>query len=245
MTKKVIVNAFHKSGSMFLYRYFGKMAEYENIEYFSENNDPPNQEEYKTCKKDFIVCPNRYNLENISDDTLYIYHVRNPFDILVSQYYSFGWTHKPPPRNSEQYNIFVKEREIIQSMTIDNYCRYVVENDNFVEKFNYFNKNYKLTKNKILSRYSLMFYDFKEWNNYICKSCDVSKETTDKLYKYFHREFTNKNIINPDEIINNGVQIHKRNGNDGQYKTYLKDETVDYLKSKFKNFQKFMDDHSI
>ena len=54
----------------------------------------------------------------------YIIHLRNPFDILISQYYSFG------------YDFFIKRRKIIHSQTIDQYCLSQENIDDINYKYN-------------------------------------------------------------------------------------------------------------
>jgi len=177
------VFALHKSGSMFLYEYFKLLSNLNNLNYYSVNNHPQNQNDYniKGC-----ICPIR-NIskdEQLDIDETYIFHFRNPIDTLISEYYSFGFTHIS--ENSWQQ----ERKEYIQSITIDQYC--INESNILLDRYknmiDFINLHY-YNENIIISKYDHMFYNFKQWNKDICSQLNINGE--DKLYNQFKSQFEN------------------------------------------------------
>ena len=50
---------------------------------------------------------------------------------------------------------------------------------------------------------------------------------------FFIKEFTNIRVISANEIINNNTKVHKREANPGQFKKYLKQETIKILNNEY------------
>ena len=128
---KLICFCFHKSGSTFFYRLFREIAYINNIDYYSINKTSMDIDKrvlpecmWNDELENYILCPTRGAPRDYRKDLKYIIHFRNPLDIMISQYYSFGYTHGVPDPNSnkEKYDFFMKRRKIIQSQTIDEYC---------------------------------------------------------------------------------------------------------------------------
>ena len=90
------VYAFHKSGSMFLFRLFKYISIKNRIHYYSINAN--NEAKYKLDNSNNkILCPLRHEpRETYNESIKYIVHYRNPIDTLISQYYSFGYIHAIP-----------------------------------------------------------------------------------------------------------------------------------------------------
>ena len=117
----VDVHAVHKSGTMFLYQFFGRLSAKQGFDFYSENNDPANQADLsRDNQSNFCRCPIR-SFEILRTDFKHptkiyrIFHVRDPRDILVSEYFSFGWIHPTEGTSLEENR---KER---QKMSIDEY----------------------------------------------------------------------------------------------------------------------------
>ena len=112
---------------MFLYQLFRRVARARKIAYYSSNHPEPNDDQVTaTIDHDFCLCPIRSFTNEpdvLSDrlDTHRIFQVRDPRDILVSQYFSYGWRHTDESFDREIY----RQREAIKSMTVDEYvlCR--------------------------------------------------------------------------------------------------------------------------
>jgi len=131
----VDVHALHKSGTMFLYQFFRHLAKQQNALLLSENNDPADDyfdlaalrsagasatEKTMAQTKAFLCrCPIRtfdvdeFRLEQAPQHR--IFHLRDPRDILVSEYFSFGWIHTTQGTPLDQ------RRQEIQEMGVDEY----------------------------------------------------------------------------------------------------------------------------
>ena len=112
---------------MFLHRFFGHLARDCNFEYYSPNLAEPNLDKLEQCiSNSFCCCPIRSfearpaGFQNM-DDVSRIFHVRDPRDILVSEYFSVGWIH------DEICSALAEWRKQVQQMTID---QYVLERPN-------------------------------------------------------------------------------------------------------------------
>jgi hypothetical protein len=237
----VKVFALHKSGSMFLYEYFKLLSKLNNLNHYSVNNNPKNQNEYN--KVNGCICP----IRDISEDEqydineTYIFHFRNPIDTLISEYYSFGFTHileeswsDSNKRNKIRWERPKEKREYIQSITIDQYCinEYNVLLNRYENMINFINLYYS-NGNIIISKYDHMFYNFKQWNKDICKALNINGES--KLYNQFKSEFENVEIVDNNKIITGEIKTHRRNGTSNQYLNELNTETVNILESVFSN----------
>jgi hypothetical protein len=224
----VKVFALHKSGSMFLYEYFKLLSKLNNLNYYSVNNNPQNQAEYN--KVNGCICPIRnINLDEEYDiNETYIFHFRNPIDTLISEYYSYGFTHMVEKTWQQE------RKEYIQSITIDQYCinEYNILLKRYENMINFINLYYS-NGNIIISKYDHMFYNFKQWNKDICKSLNINDEV--KLYNQFKSEFENVEIVDNNKIITGEIKTHRRNGTSNQYLNELNTETVNILESVFSN----------
>lgn len=122
----VVVRALHKSGSMFLYRFFQSLSARSGLQYHSDNHSAPDQDQcLEPSGTSRCVCPVRdfdqSHMRQFPDvsDVYQIFHVRDPRDMIVSEYYSFGWTHTDDDfdRSDQQW------RNEVQQMSVDDYAR--------------------------------------------------------------------------------------------------------------------------
>lgn len=119
----IIVHGLHKSATMFLYQLFQRLSRARRIQFYSSNHIQPNDHLLTPdIDHDFCLCPVRsYADEPFAFDSSIrlrrIYHVRDPRDILVSQYYSYGWRHTENGFNDDRH----LQRDAIRSMSIDEY----------------------------------------------------------------------------------------------------------------------------
>ena len=81
---------------MFLFKFFRSLGAKLNYQLFSANNRPANEDDYDKEVDRSILGPVR-TFENIDTAAKSIIQLRSPLDMLVSQYYSFGFTHVVPP----------------------------------------------------------------------------------------------------------------------------------------------------
>ena len=98
---------------MFLFRFFQQVARDRQLAFYSENlaenGQPPSQGGHSFC-----VAPVRtFEFQNVPSDHR-IVHVRDPRDMLVSEFFSFGWIHADRHQLDQR-------RKAIQAMSIDDY----------------------------------------------------------------------------------------------------------------------------
>ena len=175
----------------------------------------------------FRVSPYEYE-ENLK----YIIHYRNPLDILISQYYSFGYTHPVPDKSKVWYEEFIKKREIIQSQTLDEYCLSQKNIDDINEKYNsLFNwiEKYKHKENVFISDYDDMYYNFEDWLKKIFDF--LSLKTYNETLSMFEKEFKNSNEEHIKTDVKD-VKRHHRSGLSKQYLIELKKTTIEFVISK-------------
>lgn len=105
---------------MFLYQLFQRLSRARGIAFYSTNNSPPDDQRANgQLDHDFCLCPIRdFENPSIVSSDLYqikqIFHVRDPRDILVSQYFSYGWRHTEVGFTDgvQRYRDFVRQNSI-------------------------------------------------------------------------------------------------------------------------------------
>ncbi len=110
---QIAVHALHKSATMFLFRFFQQVAKDRRIDFYSENLESTT-EVVPDLKQSFCEAPIRtFDFDSVPG-VHRIVHVRDPRDILVSEFFSFGWIHA-------NQNKLDQRRHVIQAMSIDEY----------------------------------------------------------------------------------------------------------------------------
>ena len=163
------------------------------------------------------------NFEGINDYKK-IFFFRDPRDVLVSAYYSFGFNHVEP-NSSTLLDTFLEEREKIQNQSID---EYVLQQANKWIKPMY--SDYKKLRQKT-SQNTL----YLKYNDYV-------QDTVGFINSIFNFVgFENKELAarlslaaNPITKIEN-KDIHKRSGKNNQWKTHLTQSTQDKLNVELKD----------
>ena len=193
-----------------------------------------------------IVCPVRYpiHLESInikSNDVIFV-QLRNPFDTLISEYYSFGFTHPPNGdsiENGEIISVNVRRQYIKKhQLGLDDYClKYA---DHLIKRYEHLIKVVtKLKKNRckvIPLYYSDMMLNFEDYFEKLCKHIKIDKTTKNAIYLKYKGQFTNFRPLNDNNIVKNRVKSHRRNGIPGEYKNKLKKQTLEVLIHKFAKY---------
>lgn len=150
---------------MFLYQLFRRVARARKIKYYSSNHLEPNDQQVTSeTDHDLCLCPIR-SFENKPDsladgfDVRRIFQVRDPRDILVSQYFSYGWRHTDESFNAAIY----RQREAIKSMTIDEYVLSQQRVLNPLKKRLAQLTNRKPSPKLTILKYEEMVLDFPSW----------------------------------------------------------------------------------
>jgi len=229
LTTQIQVHALHKSGSMFLHKFFKTLASLGGLNFFSINEIPPTEAFANDCDSDFIVAPIRWYPDALDPKRLYVFVVRNPLDVLVSQYYSHGWMHSLPYDNPSAMDSFKQRRKSIQKLTIDEYTlKYSTELlQRYANLLNYWDQN-----NVLVALYSEMVCDFKSWCHRICKGLVLDETQEKTMYDMYHHEFASIMELTPNEIFR-GQRRHVRKMLPDDHLEKLSATTIKCLNMKF------------
>jgi len=153
------------------------------------------------------------DLEFIRDKTA-IFMLRDPRDMLVSEYYSFGFSHSLSKsaeiRQEQELN-----RKRIRAMTIDEYALSEVEER--VGRFELLYKLIQACEHSVVLHYEDMLANWGLFAADLIKYLDLSAEALTETYLRSR----------PREKIASGA--HRRSGKTRQYKTEFKPETISCL----------------
>ena len=226
--KNIAITAIHKSGSMFLYKYFKSIAELTGTQYYSGNNNPANNTDYSITSPGMLCPVRKMRTRKIGEKM--ICQIRNPLDILVSRYYSFGYMHtlKDTANNKGSWS-GEKDRSIIQSMSIDEYC--IKEADHVLERLSLLD-DFVNDNGVLLVSYFNMVHDYRGWNETITAWLNLSSDITQKLYVEYKNDFSVREL-STDLIVSGINKRHKRKIFPGDAFSKLKSGTIKRLNSKF------------
>lgn len=224
--KAIVVRALHKSGSMFLYRYFQWLSWHAGYAFFSANNPSPNQEgALEPTAENRCVCPlrdfeeNEYSSIADVDRIVQIFHVRDPRDMIVSEYFSFGWTHRIDSENprAQQW------RKEVQKMTVDEYAlgqpefsRWPIEKkfEPIVQK--------EAGPNSLFVKYETMVTDFPTWSAQVSVPFDLRWPALVKRWGLW--KFRNEFKVDGK---------HKRRITPGDHRQQLTPATIELLNQRY------------
>lgn len=236
----IFVHALHKSASMFLYQLFKDLCATKKIPYFSINNCPSNLIQLNSnIKSGFCLCPERsfdLNAEvypNLSK-TYRIFQLRDPRDILVSQYFSVGWIHP-----SEEWDDRVKKiRNYVRGLSVDEYVLKAAERENLGMAQRSLKSMYEpilnLVKCKgtenIIVKYEEMIYNYKNWLLQVIKPFEFFAAIEPLIVQKYYLKYRQEFVVPTKENL-----THKRKIIPGDYKEKLKPETIEQLNEIFKD----------
>ncbi|MEM9904052.1 MAG: sulfotransferase domain-containing protein [Cyanobacteria bacterium P01_D01_bin.44] len=149
--------------------------------------------------------------------------LRDPRDVIVSEYFSVAYSHVLSPHKMRKEEL-LNRRSQVQKMTVDEYA---------LEKAKHYQQVYSEYCNHLIKaqnikflRYEDFMQNFNFWIQQLedCLKISISEEDRDRLYELKGGDA---------EIIENKLK-HIRKGTPGDYKNKLTEETQDFLNSKFK-----------
>mmetsp|Transcript_30032 Transcript_30032/g.30485 ORF Transcript_30032/g.30485 Transcript_30032/m.30485 type:complete len:273 (-) Transcript_30032:36-854(-) len=192
----LVVIAPHKSASMLLYYYFQNMSSVIRAKIFSTNiARQPEDRLMRTFLLEShpkIFVP----LRSLNDATLrskmikahknnFIFNYREPLDIAISAYHSFGFSHKPPPKNSPTYASFIEQQEIIQKMTTEEYVTLTKQHQiDFYKNLTEFMGKLKC-RMKVLS-YEKLIKNQTSWNQDVAKFLSLPHALSKRFVKLLY-----------------------------------------------------------
>lgn len=149
-----------------------------------------------------------------------IIFVRDPRDLLVSEYYSYGKSHgfsNVPEIMDRQLRL----RDKITKLSLDEYVLDAV--DRKIASFSVATSVVNQSSSCLLLRYEDMINQFDKFSLALKSSLPISQSVLDKIYSASR------------PISAEDVNSHKRSGIVGSYNSKLKDETVRELNSRLAN----------
>lgn len=234
--------ALHKSASMFIYKFCSFVARKlpRRWELYSANNRPPNLDDAAEATDSFIGLDRSFRA--LREDYLArrprtIFQLRDPRDILVSEYFSLGFIH-----SDQKFSDAAREmREKIQSgaFTIDDYALLSARQDasffggsGLCERMN---ENLAAAIAQcdcaglpyLVVRYEDMVLDFPRWATSVLDFMQLSS-LRDPAIEHFRHEFDVKTVEDRREVME-----HKRVIIPGDYRAKLKPETIEELNRLF------------
>ncbi|MGA7194811.1 MAG: sulfotransferase domain-containing protein [Anaerolineales bacterium] len=149
--------------------------------------------------------------------------LRDPRDVLVSEYYSYAFSHPEPSKFGSKYNNFMAMRRKAQNVLIDEY----VENE-----CDRIFATYQRYATLLLDRYPHVFFtkyeemtsDFQGWLKKLLDYCGL--EISDQLFDSLLNEAEHLRPKNED------IHQHVRKGIPGDYMVKLGSKTIAELNSK-------------
>jgi hypothetical protein len=149
--------------------------------------------------------------------------VRDPRDILVSDYYSNAYSHTIP--GGEKKEIYLSRRELALASSLDEYV--LNSAPKLVSIFEKYAMHlFPLCPGVHVARYEDMVEDFPEWLDSLVSACGM------KISKTFRQDLLEKHEARRPK----GENIHKhlRKGMPGEHREKLRPETVEQLTQTFK-----------
>lgn len=227
--KKIMVQALHKSATIFLYHFFKDVSKKANFYYFSVNNPIPDEKGYHKALKNpstnACVCPIRYfysERSQIFGTDVIIRVVRDPRDIMISEYYSFGWIHEIP-LDQKKKEVFLERREFIQSCSIEQYVLHEAVLASIKKRFSPLLLGSNATSAHIITTtYDFMINDFENWAKKVTVPFGLNNdENLQGVITIHSSEFKEKVVPpHPDEIFSGHFRGHKRSVVGGEWKNF-------------------------
>ena len=153
--------------------------------------------------------------EFIRDKTA-IFLVRDPRDILVSAYFSFGFNHGYSPVE-EIRERQMRSRKEIQEMTIDEYVLSAV--DTVRDNFKTVDELHRACDRSVVLRYEQMVTDFDAFIKEFTKYMDIKPSVVRQMFERTRPK------------VKEDTTSHRRSGKPGGFKGKLQDQTIDELNS--------------
>lgn len=176
---------------------------------------------YKT--KGEIYAPQRRPLDFPGREKFkHIFFLRDPRDVLVSAYYSFGYSHEPPKGESRQ-QIFYERRKKIQEQGIDHYARDAA--------VNYLLPLYEKYKVLLETSELYLYLNYDEFK-------DNTTNFVQKIANFLEVDIPEQQVKQiADEASpiqqNHNTNQHKRSGKSQQYLEELESDTIHKLNETF------------
>lgn len=224
----IIVHGLHKSASMFLFKFFHHLSAQIDVPFHSIHLPPPDRDPPAAdVKSSFIYGPERsfqtqpFQYRHVKP--VHLFQVRDPRDILVSEYFSLGWRH-----SDQHWDDAAKaRRQKIQQLTIDQYVIAEPELSPLSLRSRYgplLDPDPSTITGPEIVKYETMVNDFPQWLQQVLPLVGLDSPSHVRvLADHYKDEFT------PDLQTN----AHKRNVSSGDHVTKLQPATLSILNQRF------------
>ena len=223
----VVVHSLHKSASMFLFKFFDHVCREIDVPLYSINHAQPNHDSVnQSMDRSFVYCPERsFDVAGFRFPQLkqrHLFQVRDPRDILVSEYFSLGWRHRDHHWNDAEK----QRRETIQTLTIDQYAIGEAESTKQPLLSRYLPLLAELEKpTTYVIKYETMVSRFPDWLRTVLPVIGLKNDgDVDHLARHYRHEFQ------PDA----GQYAHKRSVAAGDHQRKLQPQTIAILNERFR-----------
>jgi len=223
----LIVHGLHKSATMFLYKFFSDLCSRIDIPLYSiHTGELPDE----STNHSFVLCPIRsFETANFSfpilDNTRHLFQLRDPRDVLVSEYYSIGWRHSVEGWPQEDLD----RRELIRTLSIDEYVLREPE----ISKYPLLDRFAPLMRLELGSydviKYETMVTDFPKWLVSCLRAVDI--DPTSEANSKFVASLANR--YRDEFRAEDSESAHKRNVTPGDHCNKLEPETIEVLNERF------------
>jgi hypothetical protein len=219
----IMVHGLHKCGTMFLYQLFFRLCRDRGIRYFSANHPQPNDHMVNAdIDFDFCLGPIRtFEEDQIRLNPQFrvkrVFQIRDPRDILISQFHSLGWRHTDAGFSPVQK----QSRTAIRRMSIDEYVL-----DEKLATGPLLARYRRLLQREIgvddrLVRYEQMVTDFPAWLRQVIPLFEFGRSAW--IFRKYVLKYRNE--FQPEDRPN----AHKRRVIPGDFRRSLKRRTVAQL----------------
>lgn len=153
-------------------------------------------------------------------DKIAIFLVRDPRDILVSAYYSFGYTHGLSEVREIRERQSVNRKEI-QTKTVDEYVLDAA--DTIVQDFDIVDSLSSACKRSTVLKYETMVDDYENFIEQFTKYIDINRKAVQHM---FERSRPKRRV---------DTSSHRRSGKPENFRTALRKDTISALNEKLAN----------
>lgn len=236
----VLFHALHKSASMFLFKLFFRLSKERRMQFYSQNlKVRTNHLVTPDIDHDFCFGPIRHFKTHKLNfdahvDVRRIFQLRDPRDILVSEYYSFGWRHTEN-RFGEKERL---TRDRIKNQTLE---EYVLEEEgasfDLTKRLDDLLRASKKPGTTFVS-YEQMVNDFPGWLQQVMEPFGFPESglrSKKMLFRKYCWKYKNNFSADPSD------SSHKRNVKPGEHRLKLKPATIRELNRRFDPYREFFD----
>ena len=239
----LIVHGLHKSATTFLFQFFAEICRQIEVPIFSVHNQPPDHFTIDAAiDHSFVLCPARsfetkqYAFPDL-ESKRHLFQVRDPRDVLVSEYYSIGWRHSVEGWSQED----LQRRALIRTLSVDEYVLREPE----ISKYPLLERYEPLLKTLLvdghqqigIAKYETMVTDFASWLAPVLHALDIDcvAPVNEQLIPFLLNKY--QDDFRPDS----GTAGHKRNVTPGDHRNKLSIATIETLNQRFEKVLSALD----